>query len=156
MKRIIILITIFFGIFSFSINLHDIKFNDKENKEFFIKDVEKKSYIKIWGQYCPVCIATMDHTLELHNDKNKDFELFTIVIPGVKNERDLNKFRKWFNETDWKDLNNLTDENRKLPRTINLRAVPTNIFIDSKGEIVKVIPGVIPNKVIKEIMSKIK
>lgn len=156
MKNLVLLLLIFVSSISLSENLENIPFKNQKNEIKTIKDYKGKTYVKLWASWCPICLVTMDHTLELSKDKNKDFNVITIVSPGYRREMNEASFRKWFSGTDWTELDTLMDSQNITVKRTKTRGYPTNLFLDSKGEIARVVYGPLSNEQIKQEMSKIK
>lgn len=157
MKNIFILLLLLISSVSFSENLENIPFKNQKNQIKTIEDYKgKNTYVKLWASWCPICLATMDHTLELHRDKNKNFNVITIVSPGYRGEMNEGNFRKWFSGTNWNELDTLMDSQNITVKRTKTRGYPTNLFLNSKGEISKIIYGPLTNKQIKSEMEKIK
>ncbi|CAM3246790.1 redoxin family protein [Streptobacillus felis] len=156
MKKIIIMLMLIFSSLTFSGDLDNIVFKDQKGQVKTIKDFKGKTYIKLWASWCPTCLYTMDHTVELSKEKNLGFNVISVVSPTKKGELNEEDFKKWFKGTDWTALPVLMDNQGSLIKKARLRGYPTNVFIDSEGNIAKVVTGVISTKKIKEEMSKIK
>lgn len=157
MKKIItFMFLLLLPLFSFSSDIKDLNLKTLDAKVKKLDSYKGKTYVKLWASWCPVCLATMDHTLELSQDKNKDFNVTTIVSPGHAREQREESFKKWYNGTDWEKLEVLMDLDGKMINKVALRGYPTNVFIDSKGKIVRTVAGPLSNAQIKKIMSTIK
>ncbi|WP_064615410.1 redoxin family protein [Streptobacillus moniliformis] len=141
--------------FSFSGSLDYISFKDQAVQVKKISDYKGKTYIKMWASWCHICLATMPHTVELSKEKNLGFNVISVVSPGRNGELKENDFKKWFKDTGWTELTTLMDDKGELIKRARLRVYPTNVFLDSRGNIAKVIIGAMSSKRIKEEMSKI-
>ncbi|WP_197034463.1 redoxin family protein [Streptobacillus canis] len=156
MKKILAILMVLLSSFSFSADLDGIIFKDQKGDIRTIKDFKGKTYIKLWASWCPTCLYTMDHTVELSNEKNLGFNVISVVSPTKKGELNEIDFRNWFKDTGWTSLITLMDTQGSLIKKARLRGYPTNVFVDSDGNIAKVITGPISSKKIKEEISKIK
>lgn len=128
--------------------------NEKLNSiyEFELMDIKGKEHnlsqytgkplvIKFWASWCPICLASLDETEELSADRTKDYELITVVSPGYKNEKKTTDFIDWFSTLDSTKSTVLLDENGNFAKKLSVRAVPTYVYYDSHGEMIKAIPG---------------
>ncbi|CAM3254079.1 Thiol-disulfide isomerase or thioredoxin [Streptobacillus ratti] len=155
MKRILAIFLLMLSTLSFSGSLDDISFKNQSGQVKKISDYKGKTYIKMWASWCHVCLATMPHTVELSKEKNLGFNVISVVSPGKNGELKEKDFKKWFKSTGWTELTTLMDDKGELIKRARLRAYPTNVFLDSRGNISKVIFGAMSSKRIKEEMSKI-
>ncbi|WP_074436733.1 redoxin family protein, partial [Streptobacillus notomytis] len=150
MKKILAMFLLVLSTLSFSGSLDDISFKNQTGQIKKISDYKGKTYIKMWASWCHVCLATMPHTVELSKEKDLGFNVISVVSPGHRGELKENDFKKWFKTTGWTELTTLMDTKGDLIKRARLRGYPTNVFIDSRGNISKVIIGAMSSKRIKE------
>lgn len=140
LKIILFLLFLSVSFFSFSREKGDgnLKFKDVNGQEYTFSK-EKKTYVKAWASWCPICLATLDEFDELKD--NEDFNVVSIVFPGKNGEKSSEDFKKWFNSLGYKNMKVLLDENGELIKKAGIRAYPTSILIGEDGKIEKVLPG---------------
>lgn len=115
---------------------------------------DRKTYIKVWASWCPVCLDGLSDIDKLSAEK-KDYEVITVVSPGMIGEKNKEDFIKWFKGLDYKNMKVLLDEEGQLIRDYGIRSMPTNIIVDSTGEVVKVIPGQLPKELVDGIFKEV-
>lgn len=157
MKKILISLILLLSTFTFSKeNISNIEIKDfKTNKIVKVKEFKKKTYIKLWASWCPHCTNSLEELEELSSNKNLDFKVISVVFPKIydKNEKD---FIAFWNNLDFKNTKVFFDNEGKLAKKIKLNAFPTNVFVNSRGEVETIVEGVINNDEIISIMNKIK
>ncbi|WP_156299554.1 redoxin family protein [Streptobacillus canis] len=139
------------------VNISNVRIINLNKEEMKIGDIKGKKYIKLWASWCYVCNQTMDHTIEL--SKNVDFNVLAIANPGHKGEINTDDLITWYRGTKWANLGLtvLFDEAGEIiSRTNTGRAYPTNLLVDSEGNVVKILYGAQSNEVIINEMNKIK
>lgn len=144
---------IFISIVSFAKekNLSSIKLKNIDGKEYSFS-TDKKTYIKIWASWCPICTSTLEE-LDQFSKEEEEIEIVSIVFPGKNGEMDTKKFKEWYNSLGYKNIKVLLDEKGELLQLVNIRAYPTSIFLDKKAEIVGILPGQLPKDNIRKIMG---
>ncbi|VWL84753.1 redoxin family protein [Oceanivirga miroungae] len=161
MKKIILIIMSFFAIISLAGTKIDssILQNVKTNEIVSIDKLKgKKTYIKMWASWCPICLNTLKDVNELSGEKNLDFNVLTIVSPSYLGELNKERFKTWWEglENEYSNMTVLLDNHAYIARKVRVRAYPTNVFINSDGEIEKVVPGALSESFIKQVMATIK
>lgn len=138
----------------------------QEATNFSLKDMDgntvklsdyrgKKVYLKFWASWCGPCRKSMPELEELVNDKDRDFEILTVIAPGKQGEKSEEAFAKWFGDQSFISVPVLYNPSASVFHDYQVRSVPTVVFIDSDGTIKNVQVGVISNDIAKEIMSEI-
>ena len=145
MKKIIALLLM---ILSFNIlaaggtSLNGIQLKDLNNKTVSLSKYKgKKVYIKMWASWCPICLSGLQEINTLSGDKNKNFEVITIVSPGQKGEKPKDKFIQWYKGLNYKNITVLIDEKGEVLKKAQIVGYPSNIILDANGNIAKVLPG---------------
>lgn len=103
---------------------------------------KKITMVNIWGTFCPPCIAEMPELGEMARSLPDDAQIIGFVCDASEDyPQQIAKAVQITREADANFVNIVLDEN--LTRFIDgVEAVPTTIFVNSKGEVVgKVIVG---------------
>lgn len=135
----------------------DFNLQDVKGKETILSDYYgKKIYIKFWSTWCPICLGGLEELQKFSEDKMKADEVivFTIVSPGSKGEMSADDFKKWFKAQGYK-FTVLLDEGGEIADKYGIRAYPSNVLIDSKGQIQKSLPGHIESSQIDKLINEI-
>ncbi|WP_067142924.1 redoxin family protein [Oceanivirga salmonicida] len=158
MKKILITIMTMISFFSFAKNeASDIKLVDyNTNKVKTVSEFKGKTYVKLWASWCPTCLYTLKDVEELSKEK-LDFNVITVISPEKIGEQTKADFKEWWNGlNDYKNVKIYFDEEGAFIKKARVRGYPTNVFINSKGEIEKVLTGAMSNKRIKEVIKGLK
>lgn len=159
MKKFIVSSLMLFSSVAFAKEkINDLVLKDLSNDKIVtVGDLKGKTYIKVWASWCPVCLSTLPEFNELSGKKNLDFNVISVVSPKTYNEVSEEKFKNWWDglKADYKNVKVLADNSAILIRKARIRAYPTNVFINSKGEIEKVQPGAMSTNDIINIMKTI-
>ena len=107
--------------------------------------VGKKVYLKFWASWCGPCKESIPELLKLMDNKERDFEVITIVTPGFNGEKSKEDFVKWYTEQGYEKLPVLFDESGDILKTYNVKGMPNVLLIDSFGRIAKIKYGVLNN-----------
>ena len=78
----------------------------KDASDFELKDMKgntvklsdyrgKKVYLKFWATWCGPCRQSMPELEKLVKDTDRDFEILTIMAPGLQGEKTEEEFVKW-------------------------------------------------------------
>ena len=113
-------------------DLVDIK--DINGKEYSFTQSGKKTYLKAWASWCPICLSGLEELNEMSKNTT-EFEIATIVFPGKNGEKETKEFKEWYNSLEYKNIKVLIDEQGQLLKIVDIKAYPTSIFINEKGEI---------------------
>lgn len=135
--------------------------------EFDLLDIKGKNYqlsdykgkpvvVKFWASWCPICLSGLDEVDKISEDRDKNYELITIVSPGYKNEKNSKDFINWFNTLEINHTTVLLDDGGKLSKKMAIRAMPTYVYYDSFGEIQKTVPGHADSETIKNNVNEIE
>ncbi|PJG84081.1 redoxin family protein [Caviibacterium pharyngocola] len=145
MKKLFISIILLFSMTSFAkenINLSGIQLKDLNNDTVTLDQYHgKKVYLKAWASWCPICLAGLDEIEQLSIDKNKKFEVVTIVSPGHKGEKMTEQFIEWYNGLEYKNITVLLDEQGEIIKTAGIRGYPSSLILDENLDVIKTIPG---------------
>lgn len=114
----------------------------------------KKVYVKYWASWCPICLSSLQE-FDDFSTEDTDFEVVSIVSPYFFGEKSKEDFKEWFDGLDYKNMKVLIDENGKYISQFGIRATPSNLIIDSNGEVVNVIPGQVSKDVIKQVFDEV-
>ena len=106
----------------------------------------KKVYLKFWASWCGPCKKSMPELIELAGKKDRDFEILSVIAPGIQGEKSETDFPKWFEEQGYKDVPVLYDSQATTFQAYQIRSIPTEILIDSQGKIGKIQFGAISNE----------
>jgi len=117
----------------------------------------KKVYIEFWGTWCSVCMANI---AEVNNtyikfSTRKDIVFLTIASPYASGEKSPEDLTSWYNSTIYR-FPVLLDNNGVIANAYGIRAYPTSVFINTKGEIVKQSPGAMTTANFTQIIASIK
>lgn len=114
----------------------DFDLVDMDGNEFKLSEQKgKKVYVKFWASWCSACLAGMDELNKMAGEDN-DFEVVTIVSPGVNGEMEKEDFIKWFKSQNYSNIRVLFDESGKSLEDYQVRAFPTAAYIGSDGVLV--------------------
>ena len=139
----------------------------KETSDFELKDMKgntvklsdykgKKVYLKFWATWCGPCRQSMPELNKLVEEKDRDFEILTIMAPGLQGEKTEEEFVKWFDQQDYKSVPVLYNPDGSAFANYQVRSIPTEVFIDSQGKIGHVQLGAISNEEAKKIIKELK
>ena len=139
----------------------------KEASDFELKDMKgntvklsdyrgKKVYLKFWATWCGPCRQSMPELDKLVKDTDRDFEILTIMAPGLQGEKTEEEFVKWFDQQDYKSVPVLYNPDGSAFADYQVRSIPTEVFIDSHGKIGHVQLGAISNDDAKKIIKDLQ
>ena len=139
----------------------------KEASDFELKDMKgntvklsdyrgKKVYLKFWATWCGPCRQSMPELNKLVEEKDRDFEILTIMAPGLQGEKTEEEFVKWFDQQDYKSVPVLYNPDGSAFADYQVRSIPTEVFIDSHGKIGHVQLGAISNDDAKKIIKDLQ
>ena len=87
-------------------NLADVQLKDLNNQSVTLSQYKGKPvYVKMWASWCPICLAGLAEIDDLSAEKDRNFEVITIVSPDHKGEKDTADFIEWYNLFLDSDLN---------------------------------------------------
>ena len=129
----------------------------KDASDFELKDMKgntvklsdyrgKKVYLKFWATWCGPCRQSMPELNKLVEEKDRDFEILTV----------MEEFVKWFDQQDYKSVPVLYNPDGSAFADYQVRSIPTEVFIDSHGKIGHVQLGAISNDDAKKIIKELQ
>lgn len=139
----------------------------KEASDFELKDMKgntvklsdykgKKVYLKFWATWCGPCRQSMPELNKLVEEKDRNFEILTVMAPGMQGEKTEEEFVEWFAQQDYPSVPVLYNPDGSAFANYQVRSIPTEVFIDSQGKIGHVQLGAISNEDAKKIISELK
>ena len=135
----------------------DFTLQSMDGKEVKLSDYKgKKVYLKFWASWCGPCKRSMPELVELAGKKDRDFEILSIVAPGLQGEKSVEDFPKWYQEQGYKDVPVLFDTSGAIFQAYQVRSIPTEILIDSQGKIGKIQFGAISNEEAEKAFKEMK
>ena len=124
----------------------DFTLQSMDGKEVKLSDYKgKKVYLKFWASWCGPCRKSMPELMELAAKTDRDFEILSVIAPGLQGEKTIDQFPKWYQEQGYKDIPVLYDTEGATFQAYQIRSIPTEILIDSQGKIGKIQLGAISN-----------
>lgn len=138
--------------FGSEMNLSKITLKDLNNMDYSFGKSEKATYIKFWASWCPICLSGLEDIDDLSKE-TKDFEIITIVSPGLVGEKKTEDFKKWYKSLGYKNIKVLLDEKGEISKMLNIRVYPTSAIVDVSGKVEKVIPGHLEKTTVKNLFS---
>ena len=100
-----------------------------------IFSAKKITVVNIWGTFCPPCIAEMPELGNLARALPQDAQLIGLVCDASENSMQIQRAKEILKEAG-ADFVNIVPDEQLLKFMENVEAVPTTIFINSKGEVV--------------------
>ena len=139
----------------------------KEASDFELKDMKgntvklshykgKKVYLKFWATWCGPCRQSMPELNKLVEEKDRDFEILTVMAPGMQGEKTEEEFVEWFAQQDYPSVPVLYNPDGSAFANYQVRSIPTEVFIDSQGKIGHVQLGAISNEDAKKIIKELQ
>ncbi|MBD3878635.1 MAG: TlpA family protein disulfide reductase [Quinella sp. 1Q5] len=101
--------------------------------EIFV--AKKITVVNIWGTFCPPCIAEMPELGDMARNLPEGAQLIGLVCDATDGSPQIQKALQITKEAGADFVNVIPDENL-LRFMEGVEAVPTTIFINSKGEVV--------------------
>ncbi|VLT63184.1 thioredoxin [Streptococcus pneumoniae] len=133
----------------------DFTLQSMDGKEVKLSDFKgKKVYLKFWASWCGPCKKSMPELMELAAKPDRDFEILTVIAPGIQGEKTVEQFPQWFQEQGYKDIPVLYDTKATTFQAYQIRSIPTEYLIDSQGKIGKIQFGAISNGSIIFVVGK--
>lgn len=135
----------------------DFELKDMQGKTVKLSDYKgKKVYLKFWATWCGPCRKSMPELEKLVKDTDRNFEILTIMAPGLQGEKTEEEFVKWFDQQDYKSVPVLYNPDGSAFADYQVRSIPTEVFIDSHGKIGHVQLGAISNEDAKKIIKELQ
>jgi len=152
---------LFFGImmllmgavaFGAEIDLSKVTLKDVNGMNYSFGKDGKPTYVKFWASWCPICLSGLEDIDSLSKEM-KDFEVITVVSPGLVGEKKTEDFKKWYKSLGYKNIKVLLDEKGELTKMLNVRVYPTSAVLNKSGKVEKVLPGHLEKAEIKKLFS---
>ncbi|RRD37555.1 thiol:disulfide interchange protein [Fusobacterium nucleatum] len=138
--------------FGAEIDLSKVTLKDVNGMSYSFGKDGKPTYVKFWASWCPICLSGLEDIDNLSKEK-KDFEVVTVVSPGLVGEKKTEDFKKWYKSLEYKNIKVLLDEKGELSKILNVRVYPTSVVINKAGKAEKVLPGHLEKAEIKKLFS---
>lgn len=113
-------------------NAKTISGEDVTEKIFAAKKI---TVVNIWGTFCPPCIAEMPDLGDMARALPANAQIIGIVCDTSENSPQIKKAQDIVGKANANFMNIIPDKNL-LNFLENIEAVPTTIFVNSKGEVV--------------------
>ena len=152
---------LFFGImmllmgavaFGAEMDLSKVTLKDVNGMNYSFGKDGKPTYVKFWASWCPICLSGLEDIDSLSKEL-KDFEVVTVVSPGLVGEKKTEDFKKWYKSLGYKNIKVLLDEKGELSKILNVRVYPTSVVVNKDGKVEKVLPGHLEKTEIKKLFS---
>ena len=138
--------------FGEEIDLSKVTLKDVNGMSYSFGKDGKPTYVKFWASWCPICLSGLEDIDNLSKEK-KDFEVVTVVSPGLVGEKKTEDFKKWYKSLGYKNIKVLLDEKGELTKMLNVRVYPTSAVLNKSGKVEKVLPGHLEKAEIKKLFS---
>ena len=96
---------------------------------------KKITIVNIWGTFCPPCIAEIPELGKLARSLPADAQIIGIVCDASEKSAQIQRALKITREAQ-ADFVNIIPDAELMKFMENVEAVPTTIFVNSKGEVV--------------------
>lgn len=124
------------------ISLQDLVFKNLDNQPVTLRQYQGKPlYVKTWASWCPICLAGLAELDQLSAEKNKVFNIVTVVSPGHNNEKETQKFIEWYRGLDYKNITVLLDESGELIKRAKVKGYPSSLIVDEQLFLQQTIAG---------------
>lgn len=114
----------------------------------------KPVYLKIWASWCGPCVYSLGD-LDLLSAQAEDYTVLSVVMPGFQGEMSREDFTEWFGELGYENIVVLFDDDAQINNDFGIRAYPSQILFDAKGQFVYGVPGLMSPEKINDVMEKI-
>ena len=138
--------------FGEEMDLSKVTLKDVNGMSYSFGKDGKPTYVKFWASWCPICLSGLEDIDNLSKEK-KDFEVVTVVSPGLVGEKKTEDFKKWYKSLGYKNIKVLLDEKGELTKMLNVRVYPTSAVLNKSGKVEKVLPGHLEKAEIKKLFS---
>lgn len=119
---------------------------DFDGNEYKLSEQKgKKVYVKFWASWCGACLSSLPELNEMAAE-DQNFEIITVVTPGLGGEQDKEEFIEWFKGLGYDNIKVYFDESGQSMAEYGVRALPTAAFIGTDGVLVGTQVGVVPAK----------
>ena len=156
MKKLLSIFLMAFSLNAFAqSNLADVQLKDLNNQSVTLSQYKGKPvYVKMWASWCPICLAGLAEIDDLSAEKDRNFEVITIVSPDHKGEKDTADFIEWYKGLEYKNITVLLDEKGEIIDKARVRGYPFNLFLDSDLNLKKTVPGHLGAEQISKFIEK--
>ena len=96
---------------------------------------KKITVVNIWGTFCPPCIAEMPELGEISRSLPADAQIIGLVCDATDDSPQIQKALQITQEAG-ADFVNIVPDEQLMKFMDGVEAVPTTIFVNSKGEVV--------------------
>lgn len=138
--------------FGAEMDLSKVTLKDVNGMSYSFGKDGKPTYVKFWASWCPICLSGLEDIDSLSKEM-KDFEVVTVVSPGLVGEKKTEDFKKWYKSLGYKNIKVLLDEKGELTKMLNVRVYPTSAVLNKSGKVEKVLPGHLEKAEIKKLFS---
>ena len=138
--------------FGAEMDLSKVTLKDVNGMNYSFGKDGKPTYVKFWASWCPICLSGLEDINSLSKEM-KDFEVVTVVSPGLVGEKKTEDFKKWYKSLGYKNIKVLLDEKGELTKILNVRVYPTSVVVNKDGKVEKVLPGHLEKAEIKKLFS---
>ena len=138
--------------FGAEMDLSKVTLKDVNGMSYSFGKDGKPTYVKFWASWCPICLSGLEDIDSLSKEM-KDFEVITVVSPGLVGEKKTEDFKKWYKSLGYKNIKVLLDEKGELSKMLNVRVYPTSVVVNKDGKAEKVLPGHLEKAEIKKLFS---
>lgn len=138
--------------FGAEMDLSKVTLKDVNGMNYSFGKDGKPTYVKFWASWCPICLSGLEDINSLSKEM-KDFEVVTVVSPGLVGEKKTEDFKKWYKSLGYKNIKVLLDEKGELTKMLNVRVYPTSVVVNKDGKAEKVLPGHLEKAEIKKLFS---
>ena len=138
--------------FGAEMDLSKVTLKDVNGMNYSFGKDGKPTYVKFWASWCPICLSGLEDIDSLSKEM-KDFEVITVVSPGLVGEKKTEDFKKWYKSLGYKNIKVLLDEKGELSKILNVRVYPTSVVVNKDGKAEKVLPGHLEKAEIKKLFS---
>ena len=138
--------------FGAEMDLSKVTLKDVNGMNYSFGKDGKPTYVKFWASWCPICLSGLEDIDSLSKEM-KDFEVVTVVSPGLVGEKKTEDFKKWYKSLGYKNIKVLLDEKGELTKMLNVRVYPTSVVVNKAGKAEKVLPGHLEKAEIKKLFS---
>lgn len=139
-------------VFGAEMDLSKVTLKDVNGMNYSFGKDGKPTYVKFWASWCPICLSGLEDIDSLSKEM-KDFEVITVVSPGLVGEKKTEDFKKWYKSLGYKNIKVLLDEKGELTKMLNVRVYPTSAVLNKAGKVEKVLPGHLEKAEIKKLFS---
>lgn len=156
MKKLLSIFLMAFSLNTFAqTNLADVQLKDLNNQPVTLSQYKGKPvYVKMWASWCPICLAGLAEIDDLSAEKDRNFEVITIVSPDHKGEKGTADFIEWYKGLEYKNITVLLDEKGEIIDKARVRGYPFNLFLDGDLNLKKNVAGHLGAEQISKFIEK--